>query len=161
MDLVSRFNTVIAHIVKYATLALTVTVVYGVLARYFFGRADARAFFFSVWLYGTLFVLGGAYTLLEGGHVSVDVVFNKLPRRVRYVLELVALAIIAVGSALLVWVGVPIAWRSFLIWEVDSSLGIIFAPPIWWYKWVAVIGSALILVQATALLVKAILKKGV
>lgn len=161
MDLVSKFNTKVAELVRYSALILTATVVYGVLARYLFGRADARAFFFSVWLYGSLFVLGGAYTLLEGGHVSVDVVFNKLPKRVRYVVELVGLAIVAVGSALLVWVGAPIAWRSFLIWEVDSSLGIIFAPPIWWYKWVAVIGSALILLQALALLVRAILKRRV
>lgn len=161
MDLVSKFNTKVAELVRYSALVLTATVVYGVLARYLFGRADARAFFFSVWLYGSLFVLGGAYTLLEGGHVSVDVVFNKLPKRVRYVVELVGLAIVAVGSALLVWVGAPIAWRSFLIWEVDSSLGIIFAPPIWWYKWVAVIGSALILLQALALLVRAILKRRV
>lgn len=159
MDPVSKFNTILARLVKYSSLALTFTVVYGVLARYAFGRADARAFFFSVWLYGILFVLGGAYTLLEGGHVSVDVVFNKLPRRVKRVLEQFDLLVVAAGAVILTWVGIPIAWRSFVIWEVDSSLGILFAPPIWWYKWVAVIGSVLILLQALVLLAKAVLRR--
>ncbi|MCX8184138.1 MAG: TRAP transporter small permease subunit [Sulfolobales archaeon] len=160
MDPVSRFNTILAHVVKYSTMFLVVTVVYGVVVRYVFRAADARAFFLSVWLYGTLFVLGGAYTLLEGGHVSVDVLFNKLPKRVRYIFELIGLAVVAIGSAILVWVGAPVAWRSFTIWEVDSSLGIVFAPPIWWYKWIAVVGSALVFLQALVLIVK-IVRRGV
>lgn len=160
MDPVSKLNARIAQVVRFSALALTVTVVYGVLTRYAFGRADARAFFFSVWLYGILFVLGGAYTLLEDGHVSVDMVFRRLPERARRVVELLDFAVVAAGSALLVWVGVPVALRSLQIWEVDSSLGIIFAPPIWWYKWVAVIGSALVFLQALVLLVKRALKRG-
>ena len=152
--LISKLNTLIAEKLKYVTIPLMIVIAYSVIVRYLFESPDIRTYFISLWLYGLLFVLGGAYTLLAGSHASVDILYKKLPLRWRRFLGVFDMTIVAISTAILVLVGIPIAWRSFLIWEVDSSLGILFAPPIWWYKWIGVIGSALLTIQAVVEILK-------
>jgi TRAP-type mannitol/chloroaromatic compound transport system permease small subunit len=154
VNFIYKVNTLIAEILMYATMVLMIVVAYGVIRRYVFGAPDVRTYFVSLWLYGVPFVLGGAYTLIEGAHASVDILYNKLSPRKKLFLSIIDMAVVAASSAIVFLVGVPIAWRSFLIQEVDSSLALIFAPPIWWYKWVAVIGAALLSVQATIEILK-------
>ncbi len=154
MDFIDKLNSKIAFFFMYATLIITLVVTYGVGIRYFLRIADARVMFVSVWLYGMLFTLGGAYTLKEKGHVSVDILYKKFPPKVKRALDIFNLFLIIVCCLILLWVSIPVAWRSFVIREVDSSLGIIFAPPIWWFKWVAVISVFLMLLQAISLISK-------
>lgn len=156
MDLISRINSKLSFFIMYSTLVITLVVVYEVGTRYFLHKADSRAIFVSVWLYGMLFALGGAYTLREGGHVSVDIIYRKVPEKFRKILDIVDIGIVAISGVILVLVGAPIAWRSFVIREVDSSLGIVFAPPIWWYKWVAVISVVLITLQTIPMMLEKI-----
>lgn len=138
----------------YLTLILTFLVVYGVFMRYLVGRADARVIFVSVWLYGILFVLGGGYTLLEGGHVSVDIIYKKLPQKVKKALNIFNYLMIIGCCLIIIYISLPLAYQSFLQKEVDSSLGVVFAPPIWWFKWIPVIGLVLMLFQAISLILK-------
>jgi len=152
MEPIARVNSKFFFLISYSALLLTFIVVYAVIFRYFLGRADVRAFFFSVWLYGMLSILAGGYVLKMGGHVSVDILYKRFSERVKHYLDLFSLSIIAVVCVVLLYPGVEVAWRSTLVGEVDSSLGIVFAPPIWWYRWVAVIGLLLILLQAIELL---------
>jgi len=156
VDPISRLNSKLSFFIMYSTLLITFVVVYEVATRYFLNMADSRAIFVSVWLYGILFTLGGAYTLHEGGHVSVDIVYRKVPERVRKVLDIIDIGVVMVSGIILILVGAPIAWRSFMIREVDSSLGIVFAPPIWWFKWVAVISVVLITLQTIPMLLEKI-----
>lgn len=147
-------NRWLGKFLMWLTLLITGVVVYGVAARYFVGRADVRVIFVSVWMYGTLFVLGGGYTLLERGHVSVDILYSRLPSRARSFLDLLNLSLIVLCCAVILYVNVPLAYQSFVQREVDSSLGVVFAPPIWWFKWVPVFGTALLGLQAASLLLK-------
>ncbi|MCX7829352.1 MAG: TRAP transporter small permease subunit [Thermanaerothrix sp.] len=149
MDRISLWT---GRVLMYLTLAIVAVVVYGVVVRYFVGRADVRAMFLSVWMYGALFVMGGAYTLLEKGHVSVDIIYSKLPAGLKRCLDLLNTAIILCCCGVILYVNVPIAHQSFLQREVDSSLGVVFAPPIWWFKWVPVLGVVLMALQALSIL---------
>jgi len=152
MELISRVNSRIFSLVMFLTLILTLVIVYAVVARYFLGRADARAVFVSVWLYGILSILAGGYLLKLGGHVSVDVVYKRLSERGRRYLDVFSLLMIIAVCVVLLYPGIQIAWRSTIINEVDSSLGIVFAPPIWWYRWIAVVGVLIVLLQAIEVL---------
>jgi len=147
-----KLNSKLFFYVSLLTVPLMVSVVYGVVSRYFLGRADARAFFLSVWLYGVVSILAGGYLVATEGHVYIDLIYKRLGGRARTVLEVLSLAVIIAACAVIAIPGVQVAWRSTVINEVDSSLGIIFAPPIWWYRWVAVVGVVLVLAQALELL---------
>jgi len=159
LSFIDRLNVRLARFLMYLTLAIVLVVVYGVFTRYFIGRADARVIFVSVWLYGSLFALGGGFTLLEKGHVSVDIVYKKLPSRIKRALDIINLLLIIFCGAVIIYVSLPLAYESFLKREVDSSLGIVFAPPIWWFKWVPVIAVILIVLQALSLLNKILKNK--
>ncbi len=160
MEVVSKLNQKIFYAVMLLAVALMFVIVYSVFFRYFLGRADARAFFFSVWFYGTLSILAGGWVLKTGGHVSVDILYKRLSEKVRKFLDYLSLTIIVVVCAVLLYPGLQIAWRSTLIGEVDSSLGIVFAPPIWWYRWVAVIAVILVLIQAVELMYSKLVRRG-
>ncbi|ACZ19685.1 TRAP transporter small permease subunit [Thermanaerovibrio acidaminovorans] len=153
MNFIDGLSRSVGRCLMYLTLAVVAVVVYGVTVRYFVGRADVRAMFLSVWMYGIMFVVGGAYTLLEGGHVSVDIVYNRLPKPLRKALDVLNLGIIALCCGVILYINLPIAYDSYIQREVDSSLGVVFAPPIWWLKWVPVLGVALMGAQALSLLV--------
>ncbi|OQX34194.1 MAG: C4-dicarboxylate ABC transporter permease [Candidatus Sedimenticola endophacoides] len=56
---------------------------YEVIARYFFNMPTIWVHEASFLLLGMQYMLAGAYALLHGAHVRVDVVYNKLPERGR------------------------------------------------------------------------------
>ncbi len=60
---------------------LILTVVAEVFARYFVGRSLIWSYDLIYMLYGSLFMLGAAYTLLHKGHIRSDFIYVKLPVR--------------------------------------------------------------------------------
>jgi len=144
---------------SYSSLIITFATVYYVLMRVIAGFSDVRAFFISVWLYGILFTLGGAYVLDIGGHTSVDLLYRKLPKKTQKFIDILIYLLIAFCGIVLVIIGGSTAWKSFLAGERDASLGLLFQPPIWWYRWIAVAGALLITIQAIIILQRIIKAK--
>jgi TRAP-type mannitol/chloroaromatic compound transport system permease small subunit len=141
------------------TLPLIFLVVYGVIMRYFLKMPDVRAFFMAVWLYGSLAVLGASYTLYRRGHVSFDLIYQKLRPKARKMLDIIDLFVVFVVSLIIIAVSIPFAWNSFLINERDSSLGLLYSPPIWWYKWLGVFAVGILAIQAVLMIVEVLRKK--
>jgi TRAP-type mannitol/chloroaromatic compound transport system permease small subunit len=124
-----------------------------VLARYGFDAPTSWAYDVAYMLYSSLSLLGAAYTLRRGGHIRTDFIYNALSPRARglvdvigYVLALPALAlfIVAMGQA---------AWHSWLIREKAESA---WRPPLYPLKWMIVLASVLLLLQAVAELARAL-----
>ena len=69
-----------------------------------------------------------SYTFTVGGHVSVEIVRNRLPRRIRTLATCFALVVSLVTFGMLVYGGVKFAWR---LWELNQAtiiLGLPIAP---------------------------------
>jgi len=130
-------------------------IVYSVIMRYFLRMPDIRTFFISCWLMGIGFLLGLSYTLHVRGHITVDIVFLRLPLRWKYILSIGYLLIIIVYCILLLPTAVTWAWISTLHNELDSSM-VVIAPPVWWYRWVLVISLITFLTQAVVELIYAV-----
>ena len=60
-------------------IVLTVAVSYDVLARYLFRAPTDWAYDAAYILYGSLFMMAGAYTLSRNGHVRGDVLYGFFP----------------------------------------------------------------------------------
>jgi TRAP-type mannitol/chloroaromatic compound transport system permease small subunit len=117
VKVVERVNGTLFFYLSILTVVLTLVVVYGVVTRYFIGRADPRAFFFSVWLYGLTAILAGGYVLAVGGRASVNVLYSRVGKRMRDSLDILALVVVVVACVLVLIPGVQISWRSTLINE--------------------------------------------
>ena len=70
-------------------VALTLVVSIEVFKRYILNAPTAWIFDFNNMLYGTLFMMCGAYTLAQGGHVRADFVYHALRPRTQAALDLV------------------------------------------------------------------------
>src|SRR5256884_2719459 len=69
-------------------VALTMVVSIEVFKRYILNAPTAWIFDFNNMLYGTLFMMCGAYTLAQGGHVRADFVYSFLRPRIQAGLDL-------------------------------------------------------------------------
>ena len=67
--IVEAFTRLLAWAARLVTVVLVASMIYEVVARYFFGAPTIWAFDISYMATGVLFVLGAAYTLKEDGHV--------------------------------------------------------------------------------------------
>ena len=130
-DRIDRLTTAVGRAVAWLALAIVLLQFALVVARYLFGLG-------SIWLtetviYGhaTLFMLAAAWTLRVGGHVRVDVFYAEAGPRTRAKIDLAgAVLLLLPFSAVLVWLSVPYAARSWAILERSqetSGLPLVFA----------------------------------
>ena len=128
-------------------VALMVLVSVEVFKRYVLNAPTAWIFDLNNMLYGTLFMLAGAYTLAQGGHVRADFVYLYLKPRTQAALDLVLYLLFFVpGIAALVYAGWSYAGDSWRIQEHSTVTA--DGPPVYHFKSVIPLAGALVLLQA-------------
>ncbi|MGX0974528.1 TRAP-type mannitol/chloroaromatic compound transport system permease small subunit [Roseovarius sp. MBR-51] len=122
---------------------------YEVVVRYVFNNPTAWALDVSFIMYGTLFMMGGAYTLSRGGHVRGDFLYRLWQPRNQAKVDLVLYIVFFFpGIIALIVSGWKYAARSWSYAEVsvNSPAGI----PIYQFKTVIVAAGILLLIQGIA-----------
>jgi len=76
---IDRMSTLVGQTGSWTILLLTGAIVYDVTARRFFRAPTDWAYDVSYMLYGTLFMLAGAYALSRNGHVRGDFLYRNFP----------------------------------------------------------------------------------
>lgn len=137
-------------------ILMTFGMSYEVLVRYLFNAPTPWSLDVSFIMYGTLFMMGGAYTLSRGGHVRGDFIYRTWKPRTQAMVDL-ALYILFFfpGILALVITGFKYASRSWSYTEVsvNSPAGI----PIYQFKSVIVAAGILLLIQGIAQVFRCIL----
>ncbi|MCJ8520359.1 TRAP-type mannitol/chloroaromatic compound transport system permease small subunit [Pseudorhizobium tarimense] len=122
---------------------------YEVFVRYIMGRPTPWALDVSFIMYGTLFMMGGAYTLSRGGHVRGDFLYRLWKSRTQAMVDLVLYLIFFFpGVTALIFAGWKYASRSWGYGEVsvNSPAGI----PIYQFKTAIVAAGILLFIQGVA-----------
>ncbi len=81
--LVDKISTFVGHLFSWLIVGLTVLMTWEVLSRRFLDAPHAWVFDAQIQMYGTLFMMGGAYTLSKSGHVRGDVLYGFFAPRVQ------------------------------------------------------------------------------
>lgn len=124
-----------------------------VVSRYFFGSPTMWAHGYTQRLFGSYFVLIGAYTFIHQGHVRIDIIQGRCSERWKNLFDIINCLF------LLLWTGIliPVSWKFFLqsyrIREVDEM---VLAHPIYWVKFILFLGMVLIFIQGVSELIKKI-----
>jgi TRAP-type mannitol/chloroaromatic compound transport system permease small subunit len=85
---------------------LTFATVFEVFVRYVLNAPTSWAFDMAVQMYGSLFMMAGAYTLSRDGHVRGDVIHRLLPIKYRASIDLTLYVIFLMpGCIALGWYG--------------------------------------------------------
>ncbi len=87
--LVDSFTTWVGKAFAWCILILTFAIAYEVFVRYALRDPTSWAFDISYMMYGSLFMMAGAYTLARDGHVRGDVLFRLWPPKVQATVEIV------------------------------------------------------------------------
>lgn len=106
------------------------------------------------YLYGTVFLLGAAYTLQRNEHVRIDFVSNMLTKRTRDWIDLIGHIIFLLPfTGMMVYLSAPWFLRSFKSGEVSANAGGLI---IWPAKIMVVLGFSLLTAQAFSEIIKRI-----
>lgn len=130
-------------------ILMTIGMSYEVLSRYFFNAPTPWALDISFIMYGTLFMMGGAYTLSRGGHVRGDFIYRIWQPKTQAKVDLVLYFLFFFpGMLALVFAGWKYASRAWSYGEVsvNSPAGI----PIYQFKTVIVAAGILMIIQGIA-----------
>ena len=158
---VDKISTFAGQLFSWLIVALTLLISWEVFSRYVMEHPHAWAFDVMIMMYGTLFMMAGAYTLSKNGHVRGDVLYGFFPPRLQAGLDLVLYIVFFVpGVVALVWAGYRYAGES---WAINEHSNITAdGPPIYPFKTVIPVAGAVLLLQGLVEIVRCVicLKQG-
>jgi TRAP-type mannitol/chloroaromatic compound transport system permease small subunit len=143
-------------------IVLMFTVCIEVFKRYILNAPTAWIFDATNMMYGTLFMLCGAYTLAQNAHVRGDFLYSSMRPRVQASLDIVLYVVFFFpGIAALIYAGwdyASISWRIAEHSNVTAN-----GPPVYHFKSVIPIAGAFVMLQGVAEVVRCVvcLKTGV
>jgi TRAP-type mannitol/chloroaromatic compound transport system permease small subunit len=151
---VDEISTWAGKTAAWLIIALMLVVCVEVFKRYILNMPTAWIFDFDNMIYGTLFMLCGAYTLAQNAHVRGDFLYSSMRPRMQASLDIVLYIVFFLpGVAALIYAGYDYAWLSWRINEHSMTAG---GPPIYHFKTVIPIAGALILLQGIAEIVRCV-----
>ncbi len=134
---------------------LMLVVAVEVFKRYILNAPTAWIFDLDSMLYGTLFMMCGAYTLAQDGHVRGDFLYTNMRPRTQAALDLALYFLFFLpGIIALVYAGYYFAGES---WRINEHSNVTYqGPPVYPFKMVIPIAGALVLLQGVAEIVRCI-----
>ena len=146
MYLIDQLSTWVGKTFGWCILILTFTTSYEVFSRYLFGSPTEWAFDASYMLYGTLFMLAGAYTLARNAHVRGDFLYRAWAPRTQARLDLVLYILFFFpGMLALIYSGFDFAKMAWLMNERSAASP--NGPIVWPFKWLIPITGVLMVLQ--------------
>lgn len=144
--LIDKLSTWVGKTFSWSILILTFVTVYDVTARYVFNAPTGWAYDTEYIMYGTLFIMAGAYAVSQNAHVRGDFVSRRLPVRVQATIELVLyLLFFFPGMLALLYSGYDFFHMSYLADEHSSSSPT--GPPIWPFKGLIPVAAFFLILQ--------------
>ncbi len=147
-------NERVAKITCWLILPLTFLVAVEVMLRYVFNRPTIWIWDVNVQINGVLIILGGGYALLQGAHIGVDVLVERLSLKKKAIVHILTYPLFIFSVGVLLWETSSAAWTSVSAQEKYNSF---FMPPIYPFKVVMAIGVLLLFLQGVAKFIRELL----
>ena len=150
---VDKLSTLVGHAFSFLIVVLTLQVSWEVFSRYMLDDPHAWAFDAMIMLYGTLFMMAGAYTLAKNGHVRGDVLYGFFEPRTQATIDLTLYVVFFIpGVFALTYAGYFYAAESWAIGEHSNVTA--EGPPIYPFKTIIPIAGAFLLLQGVVEIIR-------
>jgi TRAP-type mannitol/chloroaromatic compound transport system permease small subunit len=144
--MVDRISTFIGQFFSWLVVALTLLIGYEVFSRYVLNNPHAWAFDVMIMMYGTMFMMAGAYTLSKNGHVRGDILYGFLKPRTQAIFDLILYVVFFIpGVIALAYAGYEYAADSWRILEHSSITA--DGPPLYPFKTIIPLAGVILLLQ--------------
>ena len=158
---VDRLSTFVGKVFSWLIVSLTLMITWEIFSRYALDAPHDWAFDGMLHMYGTLFMMAGAYTLSKNNMVRGDVLYGFFPPRLQAGLDLTLYFIFFLpGVCALIWAGYLYAGDSWAIWEHSGITA--NGPPVYHFKTVIPVAGSFLLLQGIVEMIRCIrcLKEG-
>ena len=151
---VDKASTWLGHAFAWLIVALTALISWEVFSRYLLNNPHDWALDAQVMMYGTLFMMAGAYTLAKNGHVRGDVLYGFFEPRTQATLDLILYILFFLpGVVALTWAGWTFAQESLAIRESTFSATPL---PLYPFKFGIPVAGGMLLLQGVVEIVRCI-----
>ena len=151
---VDRLSTWLGQAFAWMIVALTLMISWEVYSRYVLNEPHDWALNIQIMMYGTLFMMAGAYTLSKNGHVRGDVLYGFFRPRTQATIDLVLYIVFFLpGIVALTWAGWTYANEALAIREKTFSATPL---PLYPFKFVIPVAGAMLLLQGLVEIVRCI-----
>jgi TRAP-type mannitol/chloroaromatic compound transport system permease small subunit len=147
---VNSINDWVGYITAFLLPIIILIVSYEVTMRYFFNSPTIWAWDVNIQLFAIMVFLGGGYTLMQNGHVRVDLWYGKLSPRGKAKTDVITAPLFFLFFTILLWKGGEMTLDSIAEREVMST---ILAPPLYPLKIIFTTGVFLFFLQGVVQLI--------
>jgi TRAP-type mannitol/chloroaromatic compound transport system permease small subunit len=152
---VDKVSTWLGHTFSWLILALTLLISWEVFSRYVLDNPHPWAFDLMIMMYGSMFMMAGAYTLSKSGHVRGDVLYGFFPPRLQAGLDLVLYILFFFpGVIALAYAGYFYAGEAWAIKEISNITS--DGPPVYPFKTIIPIAGGMLLLQGVVELLRCV-----
>jgi len=131
---------------------LALIVLYEVVMRYLFNAPTTWGFEATTFAYGMHYMLGLSFMENAQGHVRVDIIVSRMPKKVQAVVMIIMYLVVFVPVYVLMTIGAAkFAYTSTVAGELNSTS---WAPPIWPFKIVMAISFFFLVIQGLSTMLK-------
>jgi TRAP-type mannitol/chloroaromatic compound transport system permease small subunit len=149
---VDRASTRLGQTFAWLIVALTCLIAWEVFSRYVLNTPHDWALDAQIQMYGTLFMLAGAYTLAKNGHVRGDVLYGFFLPRTQALVDLILYVVFFLpGIVALTWAGWTFAQDSIAIRESTFSATPL---PLYPFKFMIPVAGLMLLLQGLVEIVR-------
>jgi TRAP-type mannitol/chloroaromatic compound transport system permease small subunit len=153
---VDRVSTWVGQAFSFCIVLLTLHVSWEVFSRYALDNPRAWAFDGMIMLYGTLFMMAGAYTLAKNSHVRGDVLYGFFRPRTQASWDLLLYIVFFIpGVIALTYAGYYYAADSWRIHETSNITA--EGPPIYPFKTVIPLAGGILLLQGIVEIIRCVI----
>ncbi len=151
---VDRLSTWLGQIFAWLIVLLTLMISWEVYSRYALNTPHDWALNLQIMMYGTLFMMAGAYTLSKNGHVRGDVLYGFFQPRTQATIDLVLYIVFFLpGIVALTYAGWIYANEALAIREKTFSATPL---PLYPFKFIIPFAGAMLLLQGIVEIVRCI-----
>ena len=152
---VDKLSTFVGHAASFIIVILTLQVTWEVFSRYALDEPHAWAYDAMIILYGTHFMMAGAYTLAKNGHVRGDVLYGFFRPRTQATIDSSGISSFHKGVFALTYAGYYYAAESWA--SLEHSNVTADGPPIYPFKTVIPVAGAFLLLQGVVEIIRCII----
>ncbi len=151
---IDRVSSWLGQAFACSVVLLTLLITWEVYSRYVLNTPHDWALNAQIMLYGTLFMMAGAYTLSKNNHVRGDVLYGFFEPRTQATLDLILYVLFFLpGIVALTWAGWEYAGESLAIREKTFSATPL---PLYPFKYVIPVAGAMLLLQGFVEIVRCV-----
>ncbi|MDB5841615.1 MAG: fcbTs1 [Herminiimonas sp.] len=152
---VDRISTWTGKATSWLNVFLMLLICVEVFKRYILNAPTAWIFDISNMVYGTVFMMGGAYALAQNAHVRGDFLYSNMKPRTQAAFDFVLYFVLFIpGIMALMYAGYEYAGDAWRIQEHSNTTS--NGPPVYHFKTVIPIAGTLIMMQGLSEIVRCV-----